>query len=218
MILRGRRIADGGDMLQIGNKLRETNYIWCPSEPVQKLEEVEGFTSDMTSLRPRASPSGEIQSEFGLKRTAREVTSATDTAPLPELTPEPVLPFMVSVATSTDDLFESQIDSALESDFEQNMKEWNIRGNNFYRENAEGRSRSASPYTEEKESKTVKQGQNFALDEEVRKLHTAYSFSREPLRETRVQPFTPEGHYRVRHGKLDVLAVICFSLLLRNQI
>lgn len=204
-------------MLQIGNKLRETNYI-CPSEPVQKLEEVEGFTSDMTSLRPRASPSGEIQSEFGLKRTAREVTSATDTAPLPELTPEPVLPFMVSVATSTDDLFESQIDSALESDFEQNIKEWNIRENNFYRENAEGRSRSASPYTEEKESKTVKQGQNFALDEEVRKLHTAYSFSREPLRETRVQPFTPEGHYRVRHGKLNVLAVICFSLLLKNQI
>lgn len=177
-ILRGRRIADGGNMLQTENALRETNDISsCPLQPVQRLEEVEGFSSGVTSLRPRASPSGGIQSDFRLKGTAKEVTSAIDTAPLPELTHEPVLPFMVSVATSTDDLFELQIDAASESDCEQNIKEWNIRENIFCRENAEGRSRSASPYPEEKESKTGKEEQkrrgDFALDEEVRKLHTA---------------------------------------------
>ena len=90
--------------------------------------------------------------------------------------PDRERPVMVSVATTTDDLdvlvMKTDVDfKHQENEHEREMEEnhWNIRENMLCREEAEGRSRSVSPDSEEK--KSFANGQIVylsSLDEEVR--------------------------------------------------
>ena len=171
MMLRSRRTAEGANILHTGNELREINDT-ASCRPEQ--EDRHASPVDMSSVvtLPRMltrEPSKE--SAFGREEVVTEIPTGIDITPLPELTLEPDIPSMVSVGTSTDDLLELKIDVQLPNEYEGDIEGWHIRENMLCRGDAEGRSRSVSPYTAEKSyagKQECKGKSGFLLDEEVR--------------------------------------------------
>ena len=113
------------------------------------------------------------KADSNLERVKTEAISVTKTASSPEVISSPEVPVMISVATSTDDLDEMAMkaDVAFNNKNKQGGEEndWNIQENMLCREEAEGRSRSVSPYTAEKRS-YAKDEIIYSLDEEVREI------------------------------------------------
>ena len=169
MLLRGRRTVDGGCMLgtrkeadndhQRSSELRQATYSGDLSTQV---------TSTEMKRLPGYSPLWVEKPCLEFERAEKEAKSVSSSAQ--------ERPIMVSVATSTDDLdvlvMKTDVDfKHHKSEHEREMEEnhWNIRENMLCREEAEGRSRSVSPDSEEK--KSFANGQIFylsSLDEEVR--------------------------------------------------
>ena len=172
MLLRGRRIADGSSAPETSNVSRvnsgemESQSHNPPEVPSLGTSTPEVTPQELTHLPACAHPELETLA-FNLDNTRTEVTSEPET----NLTPE--VPLMISVATSTDDLHTLGTD-AESTDDEEPREEWNIRENFLCREDAEGRSRSVSPYTAEKKSyanlEASKSEVVYQLDEEVRKM------------------------------------------------
>lgn len=172
MLLRGRRIADGCSVSETSNvsgvNSGEMEYQSHNSPEVTSLREStpEVTSQEVTYLPGCAHPELETLA-LGLDNMRTEVTSESEI----NLTPE--VPLMISVATSTDDLHMLGTD-AESTDDEEPRGEWNIRENILCREDAEGRSRSVSPYTAEKKScanvEASKSEVVYSLDEEVRKI------------------------------------------------
>ena len=168
-LLRGRRTVDGGCMLrtrkeadndhQRSSELRQATYSGDLS--------TQGTSTEMKRL-PGYSPLWVEKPCLEFERAENEAKSVSSSAQ--------ERPIMVSVATSTDDLdvlvMKKDVDfKHHKSEHEREMEEnyWNIRENMLCREQAEGRSRSVSPDSEEK--KSFANGQIVylsSLDEEVR--------------------------------------------------
>ena len=169
MLLRGRRTVDGGCILgtrkeadndhQRSSELRQATYSGDLSTQV---------TSTEMKRLPGYSPLWVEKPCLEFERAEKEATSVSSSAR--------EKPVMVSVATSTDDLDELVIKTDIdfkhqkhEHEWEMEGSDWNIRENMLCREEAEGRSRSVSPNSEEK--KSFENGQivySSLLDEEVR--------------------------------------------------
>lgn len=182
MLLRGRRIVDGGYVSRPGSSGRETNeQTHCRSPELTEVTPSGDSLPDMTSPKILGLSDnahlGVRKSDLDSKRVRTEGTSKTVLTQLLEVIPEPVRPLMVSVATSTDDLHDSEADFELRSDNvgAEEVSNWNIRENILCREEAEGRSRSVSPQITEKKScanvPASKGNIVYHLDEEVSKTY-----------------------------------------------
>ncbi|CAH3182463.1 unnamed protein product [Porites lobata] len=152
MLLRGRRTVDGGCMLgtrkeadndhQRSSELRQATYSADLS--------TQGTSTEMKRL-PGYSPLWVEKPCLEFERAENEAMSVSS--------PDRERPVMVSVATTTDDLdvlvMKTDVDfKHQENEHERETEEnhWNIRENMLCREEAEGRSRSVSPDSEEKKS------------------------------------------------------------------
>ena len=182
MLLRGRRMVDGGYVSGTGSSGRETNeQTHCRSPELTEVTPSGDSSPDITSAKIlRLSDHAHLgvrKSDLDSKRVRTEGTSNAVLTPLLEVIPDPVRPLMVSVATSTDDLHDSEADVELRSDNvgAEEVSNWNIRENILCREEAEGRSRSVSPQTAEKKScanvPASKGNIVYHLDEEVSKTY-----------------------------------------------
>ena len=182
MLLRGRRIVDGGYLSRTGSSGRETNeQTHCRSPELTEVTPSGDSSPDVTSPRIlRLSDDAHLRvrkSDLDSKRVRTEGASNTVLTPPLEVIPELVRPLMVSVATSTDDLHDSEADVELRSDNvgAREVSKWNIQENILCREEAEGRSRSVSPQTAEKKSyaniPAPKGNIVYPLDEEVSKTY-----------------------------------------------
>ena len=185
MLLRGRRIVDGGYVSRTGSSGREIEeQTHCLSPELTGVTPSGDSSPDVTSPKILRffdhAHLGVKKSDLDLKKVRTEVTSNTVLPPPLEVIPEPVRPLMVSVATSTDDLHDPEADIKLRSDDvgAEEGSNWNIRENILCREEAEGRSRSVSPQTAEKKSypntPASKGDIVYALDEEVSKTYSLY--------------------------------------------
>ena len=177
MLLRGRRIADGCSTSDIRNLPRVNHRDGVTQSGSFDLPEAtssRALSPDITSRELAISPPSAHpdldNSNLDLEK-ATDVTSEAERTSEPEGKSSPEVPVMISVATSTDDLRIPEADVDL-TDEEEPKKEWNIQENILCREEAEGRSRSVSPYTAEKKSyasvQTSKSEVIYPLDEEVR--------------------------------------------------
>ena len=177
MLLRGRRTADGSSESEISNASSVNKGV--TQSPSHDSPEVVSFRQyspevpapEMTNLSGFVNLESEI-SALDLDNVKKiGVTPETNMTSEPELNSIPEVPVMISVATSTNDLHLLETD--VESDEEEPRVEWNIRENILCREEAEGRSRSVSPYTAEKKSYAKDQAAEseviYQLDEEVKK-------------------------------------------------
>lgn len=183
MLLRGRRMADGCSASEANNASRVSNgEMQSRSHDLPEVASFREFTPEVTSqevtnLLGYAHPELE-NSALDFENIRTEVASETQMSSEPETNLTPEVPLMISVATSTDDLHMLEICAEspdVESpDEEEPRGEWNIRENILCREDAEGRSRSVSPYTAEKKSyadvEASKSEVVYPMDEEVRKL------------------------------------------------
>ena len=173
MLLRGRRIADGCSASETASRLSRvySGEMESQSHNLPEVTSLRESTPEVTSQEVNYLPGcahPELETlALGLDNMRTEVTSE------PEINLTPEVPLMISVATSTDDLHMLGTD-AESTDDEEPRGEWNIRENVLCREDAEGRSRSVSPYTAEKKSyanmEPSKSEVVYPLDEEVRKL------------------------------------------------
>ncbi|XP_022807541.1 kinesin-like protein KIF17 isoform X1 [Stylophora pistillata] len=171
MLLRGRRIADGCSASDNRN-LARVNHSETHSSSLNlpKMASYDGLSQDITpkDLSILPAQTNLDYSNFDCQNLT-DVTSETERASEPEGKTSPEVPAMISVSTSTDDLQVLETDVDL-TDEDQPKKEWNIRENILCRDEAEGRSRSASPYTEEKKSyagvQAAKSEVIYPLDEE----------------------------------------------------
>ena len=184
MLLRGRRTADGCSESEISNassvnkgeiqsrandspevvSFREYSAeVTSPEVPSPEVP-----SPEVTNLSGYVNPESE-HSALDLDSIRTGVTSETEHTSEPEINLPPEVPVMISVATSTNDLHLLAAD--VELDEEEPRAEWNIRENILYREEAEGRSRSVSPYTAEKKSYAKLEASEsevvYQLDEEV---------------------------------------------------
>lgn len=170
MLLRGRRIADGCSASETSSASRVNNV------DLPEVASLREFTPEVTSQMTELP--GYVHAELetpalDLDSTRTEVASEMEITSEPEINPTPEVPLMISVATSTNDLhmLEADVESA---DEEEPRGEWNIRENILCREDAEGRSRSVSPYTAETKgyanAEASKSEVVYPVDEEVSKL------------------------------------------------
>ena len=172
VLLRGRRIADRGHAVINGQSQCLSPELTEATSHGDSSPEVK--SPKMQRFYNYAHPGVEGKFNSGLKRVRTEVTLDTEISPSLKLIPEPEMPLMISVATSTDDLCDLDTDEELPKEDEREEKEndWTIRENMLCREEAEGRSRSASPFYAEKKHYTSRQGSSgkyvYPLDEEVR--------------------------------------------------
>lgn len=173
MLLRERRIADGCSASDNRNLARvknqsETHYT---SFSLSEITSSRGLSQEITTRELTISPAHTDldYSNFNFENLT-DVTSETERASEPEGKSSPEVPAMISVSTSTDDLrdLETDVDS---TDEDQPKREWDTRENSLCREEAEGRSRSVSPYTAEKKRYAGVEPSNSEvicpLDEEV---------------------------------------------------
>lgn len=182
MLLRGRRTADGCSEYEINNASSVNNgKMQSRSHDSPEVVSFGEYSPEMTSLEM---PSPEVTNLSGYANpesgnsvldsdnVRMGVTPKVEMTSQPEIYSTPEVPVMISVATSTNDLHLLETD--VESDEEEPRGEWNIRENMLYREEAEGRSRSVSPYTAEKKSYAkVEVSESevvYQMDEEVRRL------------------------------------------------
>lgn len=182
MLLRGRRTADGCSESEISNTSSvNKGAIQSGSHDSPEVASFRGYPPEVPS--PEASlpevtnlsASINLESEnsaLDLDNARLRVAPEAEMMSNPKTNFPPEVPVMISVATSTNDLHLLEAD--VEWDEEEPRGVWNIRENLLCREEAEGRSRSVSPYTAEKksyarvdasESEVVNQ-----LDEEVRRI------------------------------------------------
>lgn len=180
MLLRGRRIADGGHSSHAGSSLRViSGQSQCLSPELTEAtshahSSPEVKSPNMQRFCNYAHPEVEGKFRSGLKRVRTEVTTDTEISPSLKFIAEPEMPLMISVATSTDDLCDLDTDEDLpkENEWEGKGNDWTIRESMLCREEAEGRSRSASPFYAEKQNYNSRQGSRskcvYPLDEEVR--------------------------------------------------
>ncbi|XP_068724278.1 kinesin-like protein KIF17 [Montipora capricornis] len=169
MMLRSRRTAEGANILHTGNELREINDTASCRREQEDRHASPVEMSSVVTLPRMLTPEPSKESAFGREEVVTEIPTGVDMTPLPELTLEPDIPCMVSVGTSTDDLFELKIDVQLPNEYEGDIEGWHIRENMLCRGDAEGRSRSVSPYTAEKNyagKQECKGKSGFLLDEE----------------------------------------------------
>ena len=176
MLLRGRRTADGCSEYEINNA-SSVNKGNMQSSSHDSPEAVlfRDHPPEVTSL---GVPSPEVSnlSDYVNPESGNSVLDSDnvrmEVTSEPEINSTPEVPVMISVATSTNDLH--LLETVVESDEEEPRGEWNIRENILYREEAEGRSRSVSPYTAEKKSYAKMEASESEvvcqLDEEVRRL------------------------------------------------
>ena len=173
MLLRERRIADGCSASDNRNLARvknqsETHYT---SFSLSEITSSRGLSQEITTRELTISPAHTDldYSNFNFENLT-DVTSETERASEPEGKSSAEVPAMISVSTSTDDLrdLETDVDS---TDEDQPKREWDARENSLCREEAEGRSRSVSPYTAEKKRYAGVEPSNsqviYPLDEEV---------------------------------------------------
>lgn len=175
MLLRGRRIVDGCSESETSNAPRvnkgEMQFRSHDSPEVVSFREFspEVTSPEVTDLSGYVNPESE-NSALDLDNVRTEVTPETEMTSKPQINSTPEVPVMISVATSTNDLH--LLEAYVESDEEEPRGEWNIRENILCREEAEGRSRSVSPYTAEKKSYAKVEASEseviYQLDEEVR--------------------------------------------------
>ena len=177
MLLRGRRTADGCSEYEISNaSTANKSEMQSRSHDSPEVVAFREYSPELPSPEV-TNLSGDINTESGnlaldLDNVKMGVTPETELTSEPEINSTPEVPVMISVATSTNDLH------LLEADVELNEEEprgdWNIRENILYREEAEGRSRSVSPYTAEKKSYAKVEASEseivYQLDEEVRRI------------------------------------------------
>lgn len=182
MLLRGRRTADGCSESEIGkassvNKGEMQSRAHDSPEVVAFREYSPEVSPPEVSSREATNLSGYINTEsensaLNLNNVKMRVTPETELTSETEINSTPEVPVMISVATSTNDLHLLEAD--VELDEEEPRGEWNIRENILYREEAEGRSRSVSPYTAEKKSYAKVEASEsevvYQLDEEVRRI------------------------------------------------
>ena len=182
MLLRGRRTADGCSEYEINNassvnkdKIQSRSHDSPEVVPFREsspeMTSLEVPSPEVTKLSSYANPeSGYLVLDSD--NVGMGVTPKAEMTSEPEINSTPEVPVMISVATSTNDLHLLETD--VESDEEEPREEWNIRENMLYREEAEGRSRSVSPYTAEKKSYAKVEASEsevvYQLDEEVRRL------------------------------------------------
>ena len=180
MLLRGQRIADGGCTFGIRNLPGVDNgqtHVRCRSLDLPEVTSSGDSSPEVTSPAvkslPGYAPLRVEKVDLNFERVRTEAISVTKTASSPEVIPAPEVPVTISVATSTDDLDEMamEADVAFRNENKQGGEEnnWNIQENMLRREEAEGRSRSVSPYTAEKRS-YAKGEIIYSLAEEVREI------------------------------------------------
>lgn len=182
MLLRSRRQADGGcssrTMSQPIVNFNKTQCLYPKSPEVTSCgDSSPEVMSSRAICLPSYEHSGVEKSNLNLERVTTEVMSDTEMTPPLEAVPTPKVPLMISVATSTDDLHElgAEVELVAEDGQGGEERDWNIRENVLCREEAEGRSRSVSPYIAEKRSYDSVQANKagniiYPLDEEVREL------------------------------------------------
>lgn len=173
ILLRGRRTADGCSESEISNTSSvNKGAIQTGSHDSSEVASFRGYPLlEVTNLSASINLESE-NSALDLDNARLGVVPEAELMSNPKTNFPPEVPVMISVATSTNDLHLLEAD--VEWDEEEPRGEWNIRENLLCREEAEGRSRSVSPYTAEKkryarvdasESEVVNQ-----LDEEVRRI------------------------------------------------
>lgn len=186
MLLRGRRTADGCSEYEINNASSvNKGKIQSRSHDSPEVVSLREYSPEVTSpnLTPREvmNLSEYVNPESGNSvldsdNVRMGVTPKAEMTSEPEMNSTPEVPVMISVATSTNDLHLLETD--VESDEDEPRGEWNIRENMLYREEAEGRSRSVSPYTAEKKSYAKAEASDsevvYHLDEEVRRLFNQF--------------------------------------------
>lgn len=182
MLLRGRRIVDGCSESETSHSYRvNKGEMQSRSHDSPEVVSIRAFSPEVTSaevidLSGYVNPESE-NSALDLDKVRTEVTSETEMTSEPEMNSTPEVPVMISVATSTNDLHLLEAD--VEWDEEEPREEWNIRENILCREEAEGRSRSVSPYTAEKKNypkvEVSKSEVIYQLDEEVRRHFIQFS-------------------------------------------
>ena len=187
MLLRGRRIADGGCASRtkspavVNSDQTQSRSLKLPTSLATSSSDSSPETTSPGMLRSPDYANLELEkSDLNTEKVRLEVTSFSETKPAQSFE----VPAMVSVGTSTDDLHELGGDATFAGEDEQKGEvqegnHWNIRENLPSREEAEGCSRSVSPYTAEKRSYATIQGPKekiiYPLDEEVSEISKSKS-------------------------------------------